>query len=170
MGISKVASESGQLRSGKRGSALPPSARWCLWRKRRCSKPRISLLHDTSHRKNRSRRSQPSRSQQIEYDQKTGSFNFLHLQVFRGGRCWVRTSDLCRVKAARWFANVSLLLDLATFLIAPLLPGWRLRLESLEVRHSPLEVTCHTGLVGDSVIDCLSVQMVPNDMGVGTYL
>jgi hypothetical protein len=60
--------------------------------------------------------------------------------------------------------------DLATFLIATLLPGWRLGLESLEVRHSPLEVTCHTGLVGGSVIAGLSVQMVPNDMGVGTYL
>jgi hypothetical protein len=60
--------------------------------------------------------------------------------------------------------------DLATFLIASLLSGSRLRLESLEVRHSPLEAPCHTGLVGDSVIACLSVQMVPNDMGVGTYL
>jgi hypothetical protein len=30
---------------------------------------------------------------------------YLKMEDFQSGRCWVRTSDLCRVKAARWFAG-----------------------------------------------------------------
>jgi hypothetical protein len=68
------------------GAAREPSLA-CLPRRRSCASSDPSRCSTVAERSPRSKNRR--------------LLVFRHLQVFLGGRCWVRTSDFCRVKAVR---------------------------------------------------------------------